>query len=127
MLPARHHACAETTGADLSSRMMSVSALSSVTIRTSGGMAGMELFVIDEAESAAVRFTVIVSKISNSANAHFMATGSYTREARGEGGRKCRNRRMDRVFDTLLVGEGWFSSLAGWSPVVGYWVSLRGQ
>src|SRR6186997_3393597 len=89
MLPARDHACAETTGADLSSRMMSVNALSSVTIRTSGGMAGMEFVVIGEAASAAVKVAIMV-KAQTSARAQFMARGSYTRARRGEGGRGLR-------------------------------------
>src|SRR5262245_15774304 len=92
MLPDWHHACAETTGADLSSRMNTVSPFSNVTTRTSGGTAGIP-FVDDE--SAAVRVTVIIkAKAPASANAHFMARGSYTRRARGEGGRVARRVRF---------------------------------
>jgi hypothetical protein len=46
----------------------------------------MEFVVIGEAESAAVKVAIMV-KAQTSAHAHFMATGSYTRKAGGEGGR----------------------------------------
>jgi hypothetical protein len=42
---------------------------------------------VDGDESAAVNVWIIVNKHSTRANAHFMAQGSYTREAGGEGGR----------------------------------------
>src|SRR2546430_1130947 len=41
MLPVKHHACAETTGALWSSRTMMVRPLSRVTRRVPGGQAGM--------------------------------------------------------------------------------------
>jgi len=43
MLPAMHHAWAETTGALWSSRTMMVNPLSSVVSVTPGGIAGMAL------------------------------------------------------------------------------------
>src|SRR5260221_486962 len=82
MLPARHHACAETTGAERSSRIMTCNPLSNVKKRTSSGI---EVAAFVDDESAAVKVWIIVH--STSANAHWMARGSYTRAARGEGGR----------------------------------------
>src|SRR5580765_5890078 len=50
MLPALHQACAETTGALWSSRMMNVRPFSRVARRTPGGMAGSDELVSGKTE-----------------------------------------------------------------------------
>src|SRR5215218_4190386 len=81
MLPARHQAWAETTGAERSSRIITCNPFSNVMKRTSSGMVGAALV---EAEFTAVRFKVMV-QFHASATAPPMAGKSYTRIAGGEG------------------------------------------
>src|SRR5689334_6541734 len=54
MLPALHHACAETTGALLSSRTMMTSPLSNVVTFVPGGSDGMSAYSVESSDGSEI-------------------------------------------------------------------------